>query len=353
MAATIFSDQPPMPQASDNSTPSHSGMTEFRMRVLMVDDQRIVAEAVRRMLGADIEFHCVTEAALAEAEAVRLQPTVILQDLVMPGIDGFALIAAYRANPALRDVPVIVLSAKEDAKLKAHGFALGANDYMIKLPDQLELAARVRYHATGYIHALQRDEAFRALRESQQQLANANIELQRLNALDPLTGIANRRGFDSTLASEWLRAQRDRKPLSLIIGDVDCFKGYNDSYGHPAGDLCLKKVAAILTGQLKRPADLAARYGGEEFAIILPDTTAEGALALAEACRRQLQAQAIANSAGDAGVVTLSLGVATVVPSVDSSAAQLIAHADDAMYQAKKSGRNRVCQHPTTDKGNA
>ncbi len=341
-----------MTQAMHPSTGDQPGLTAYKVRVLLVDDQRIIAEAVRRMLGPDIEFHFVTDPAQAVAEALRVQPTVILQDLVMPGIDGFGLIAAYRAQDALCDVPVIVLSSKEDAQNKAHGFAVGANDYITKLPDQLELVARVRYHSSGYINALQRDEAFRALDASRQELARANVELQRLAALDALTGIANRRALDSALAAEWLRAQRDKRPLSLLLCDVDCFKGYNDNYGHPAGDLCLKKVAAVLTEHLKRPADLAARYGGEEFAIVLPDTPAQGALALAEACRAHLEGLAIASSAAPGGAVTMSIGVATMLPVPGSVPAQLVALADQALYAAKHSGRNRVCTPPQNTEGN-
>jgi two-component system chemotaxis family response regulator WspR len=123
----------------------------YKLRVLLVDDQRIIVEAVRRMLAghADIEFHACTDPHAALASARALQPTVILQDLVMPDFDGFELIRAYRLDPALRDVPVIVLSTKDEPSMKAHGFALGANDYVVKLPDTLELLARIRHHSGG------------------------------------------------------------------------------------------------------------------------------------------------------------------------------------------------------------
>lgn len=322
-----------------------SALTAYKVRVLLVDDQLIIVEAVRRMLGdqPDVEFHHETSAARALEVARQLQPTVILQDLVMPDADGFALIRQYREDDTLRHVPVIVLSAKEDPKLKAHSFATGANDYMVKLPDRLELLARVRYHANGYINRLQRDQAFRFLRESQRQLAAANVELQKLAALDGLTGIANRRRFDEALQLEWLRSARDRQPVALMMCDVDHFKIYNDSHGHPAGDLCLKKVAAVLTEHLKRPADLVARYGGEEFAIILPETDLTGALTVAESCRRHLEQLAIPNpQAPHYGRVTLSAGVACVVPSPLGSAEGLLELADQALYAAKRAGRNRV-----------
>jgi two-component system chemotaxis family response regulator WspR len=316
----------------------------YKVRVLLVDDQLIIAEAVRRMLAghADIEFHYVTDPQAAHAAARALSPTVILQDLVMPGADGFQLIGAYRADDALRDVPVVVLSTKEEAKLKAHGFAVGANDYLVKLPDQLELVARIRHHSKGYINLLQRDAALRSLRASQDELARANLELQQLAALDGLTGIANRRRFDEAIRIEWQRARRHQAPLSLLLCDVDHFKGYNDSLGHPAGDLCLKKTAAVLTEQLKRPADLVARYGGEEFAILLPDTGLAGALKLAEDCRRHLEQLALPHPAAPGGAVTMSIGVASSMPGDASTIEELVAAADRALYDAKRSGRNRV-----------
>lgn len=342
-----------MSEATGSASSDEPAGTQFKVRVLLVDDQLIIVEAVRRMLSdqADIEFHYVTDSSAAIATALLLQPTVILQDLVMPAIDGFALIRQYRDDVSLRQVPVIVLSAKEDPQLKANSFAVGANDYVVKLPDRLELLARIRYHSGGYISRLQRDEAFQFLRASQKNLADANIELQKLAALDSLTGIANRRHFDDVMRAEWQRGQRDKKPLSLLMCDIDCFKLYNDSFGHLAGDLCLKKAAAVLTEHLKRPADVAARYGGEEFAIVLPDTAPEGALLIANACRAHLEHLAIDNPRAPHGVITMSVGLATLVPSRDSSVEALIAAADKALYTAKNDGRNQVVVAPTADKG--
>jgi two-component system chemotaxis family response regulator WspR len=240
----------------------------------------------------------------------------------------------------------MVLSTKEEARLKAHAFAVGANDYLIKLPDQLELVARIRHHSRGYIGLLQRDAAYRSLRASQDELARANQELQKLAALDGLTGIANRRRFDEAIAIEWQRARRQQGTLALLLCDVDCFKSYNDGLGHPAGDLCLKKVAAVMTEQLKRPADLAARYGGEEFAILLPETGLDGALKLAEDCRRRLEALALPHPGGVGGVVTMSIGVAVGTPTAGGSIEALVAAVDAALYDAKRSGRNRVVAQP-------
>lgn len=148
-------------------------LSDHKIIVLLVDDQAMIGEVVRRMLApeTDIEFHACKDATEALETAVRIRPTVILQDLVMPDIDGLTLVKAYREEPATREVPLIVLSMKEDPAVKAEAFAEGANDYVVKLPDKLELIARIRYHSKGYIAQLQRNEAYRALEESQKRLA--------------------------------------------------------------------------------------------------------------------------------------------------------------------------------------
>jgi sigma-B regulation protein RsbU (phosphoserine phosphatase) len=154
-------------------SPPVPGLSEHAIVVLLIDDQRIIGEAVRRMLAAesDIVLHHETDPALALARAEALAPTVILQDLVMPGIDGLTLLRAFRANARTREVPMIVLSTKEEPKVKADAFALGASDYLVKLPDKVELVARIRHHSNAYIATLQRNEAYAALVQSQQALA--------------------------------------------------------------------------------------------------------------------------------------------------------------------------------------
>jgi sigma-B regulation protein RsbU (phosphoserine phosphatase) len=149
-------------------------LTEHKVTVLLIDDQPMIGEAVRRMLAgeSDIVFHYCREAASALTEADRLHPTVILQDLVMPDIDGLTLVQKFRGHETTRETPLIVLSTKEEPTVKAEAFALGANDYIVKLPDRLELLARIRYHSKGYINLLQRNEAYQALLESQGRLAN-------------------------------------------------------------------------------------------------------------------------------------------------------------------------------------
>ncbi len=148
-------------------------LTQHKVSVLLVDDQPIIGEAIRRMLAGepDIAFHYCKDALRAIDRAVEVQPTVILQDLVMPDLDGLTLVRMFRENEATREIPMIVLSTKEEPKIKAEAFGLGANDYLVKLPDRLELLARIRYHSRGYINLLQRNEAYRALQASQRILA--------------------------------------------------------------------------------------------------------------------------------------------------------------------------------------
>lgn len=316
-----------------------------KINVLLVDDQAMVAEGIRRMLEAesDIDFFYCEDPSEAINKALEVDATIVLQDLVMPDIDGMTLVRFFRANNLTKDVPIIVLSSKDDPKIKSDAFANGANDYLVKLPDKIELVARIRAHTKHYLMQLERDAAFFALREMQKQLERSNAELQRLSSLDGLTGIANRRQFDETLKREWQRAQRESTPLSLILIDIDYFKLYNDTYGHQRGDECLQRVAVALAKTLSRPTDLVARYGGEEFVAVLPGTSAGGAEKIAERFRRVVQELDIRHGASEAGqAVTISAGVATLVPTPDANLENLIECADRALYLAKERGRNQT-----------
>ncbi|NET87281.1 MAG: diguanylate cyclase [Kamptonema sp. SIO1D9] len=179
--------------------------------------------------------------------------------------------------------------------------------------------------------------------ELYQRLAAANRELRRIAHSDGLTGLANRRCFDSYLELEWRRSHRQRASLSIILCDIDYFKLYNDTYGHQAGDDCLQKVASAIADTVKRPADLVARYGGEEFVIILPNTTVEGALKVAKNIHDAVKSLAIPHLKSEVSeFVTLSLGVAATIPKLALSPDTLVAAADDALYQAKSAGRSRA-----------
>ncbi len=321
--------------------------TDAKCIVLLVDDQVMIGEALRRMLAdeADIEYHYCQAANQALTMAAQLRPTVILQDIVMPESDGLSLLKEYRAAPHTRAVPVIMLSTRDDPRYKSQAFAAGASDYLVKIPDQIELIARIRAHSRSYLAHEQRDAAFRQLHVLQRELEASNRELHRISCQDGLTGIFNRRHFDTYLDQEWARALREGSNIALVIADIDYFKAYNDHYGHPAGDECLQNVARVFREVLQRPGDLAARYGGEEFVMVLPKTDLEGAAVIAESVRARVERLNIAHEFSKAAnYVTLSAGVATVRPNPRMRPPELVGLADKALYQAKQAGRNRCEQ---------
>ena len=254
--------------------------------------------------------------------AREAKPDLILLDVIMPGMNGFAVCKALKADPLTADIPVLFLTALSGDTDEAMALAGGASDFIIKPISPPVLAARVKNHL---------------------ELKRNRDILRALTLLDGLTGIANRRRFDEQLHQEWLRCGRRAKPLSVILGDVDFFKCYNDGYGHVQGDDCLRRVAKAMAESLHRPGDLAARYGGEEFVCILPETDQEGARAVAETVHQAVAALGLPHEFSEvADHVTISLGVATAWPGECVTPEDLTRHADQNMYEAKRQGRNRV-----------
>lgn len=319
---------------------------ELTHRVLLVEDQATLAEWVRATLEqhADIIVTTCTQAALAVERARAVRPSLIIQDLLMPHADGFTLLGRYRKVPELEDVPVIVLSAISDVQEKQRAFALGAADYLVKVPHPIELVARVRAHSRAYLLRKERDALAGELAQTMRQLAESNVELARAARQDGLTGLANRRALDEALEAEWRRGLRDGKPLSFVLIDLDHFKLYNDRYGHVRGDECLRAVGDVIGATARRASDLAARYGGEELALLLPSTPAEGARAVAERLRARVAALGLPHEGRTDGSnrLSVSIGVATLVPSPDEQQRVLVEAADAALYQAKRRGRDRV-----------
>jgi diguanylate cyclase (GGDEF)-like protein len=194
----------------------------------------------------------------------------------------------------------------------------------------------------GEIRRLNQDLELR-ITDRTEALAEANEQLRKISRTDPLTGLANRRSLDEALEREWLLGARRGTPVAAIMADIDHFKAYNDSLGHPRGDECLRRISEILSGGARRPGDLVTRYGGEEFAILLPETSLEAAATVAEMLRRQIEEEALPHGASPtAPIVTISMGAASLVPTADGSASSLIKAADVALYRAKALGRNRV-----------
>jgi len=183
----------------------------------------------------------------------------------------------------------------------------------------------------------------RRLMDVTRELAASNRQLEMLSRQDGLTGLSNRRYFDSFLSTEVRRGARAREPLSLILIDVDYFKAYNDAYGHQGGDECLKRIAVAMLSSCQRPGDLAARYGGEEFVLVLPSTGAEGAIRVADILAANIAQLAMPHARSQVhSCVTVSQGVVSLLPDADTAPEMLIEYADQALYRAKQQGRNRA-----------
>ncbi|KQQ88932.1 diguanylate cyclase domain-containing protein [Massilia sp. Leaf139] len=310
-------------------------------RVLLVGAPPF-AGALRGMLADEAGIELVLlDAAQALEQAPPLRPTVLVRALGGRE-DCSEFLRACRASPALAHLPLLVLAPHAEGAGREAAFDAGASDYLGELPTRTELLARLRYHAFASGILLEREDALRRLNETQALLACAHGELDRMAGMDSLTGIPNRHRFDQVALGEWQRARRNGLPLSLLVCDVDSFGYFNHRLGREAGDLCLRRMAGVLTGQLKRPSDLAARYDGKQFAILLPDTGLDGAVQVAESCRTALERLALSHPAPERRIVTMSVGVASTVPSEDSVFDAVLARAGEAVQAAKSRGRNRV-----------
>jgi diguanylate cyclase (GGDEF)-like protein len=290
--------------------------------VLAVDDDVANIEILAAILDAECEMICATDGAQAIELATTAQPDLILLDVVMPDMDGYAVLTALKREPATADIPVIFITGRNDSDAEVHGLELGAADYISKPLSPPVVRIRVR---------------------NQLELKRARDELRAHATTDGLTGLANRRQFDEVFRLEYNRHTRTEGWLSLVMLDVDHFKAYNDHYGHVVGDECLRRIAAALRSVVKRASDLPARYGGEEFALILPETNLDSAVQIAEAVREAIAATAIEHCRSPvAGHVTASLGVASTKCVADGTPLDLIAQADGQLYAAKAAGRNQI-----------
>ncbi len=322
------------------------------MPILVVDDDQDLARLLKIRLKIDGNYEvCLAHSAQAAFERLGIPAgktftdiDLILMDVKLPDMGGIEACRWIKQHPLGEDIPIIIITGYDGRDNLQAAFDAGAVDYIAKPFDNINLMARIR-SALG----LKRETDTRKQREQEllklaHQLETANEKLRQLSSLDGLTGIANRRQFDITIHQEFQRALRNQTPLSLIMIDIDSFKAYNDIYGHQVGDDCLRQVSVALGVVLKRPHDLLARYGGEEFAAILPDTDAEGARTLAEGLRQTIESLKIPHRLAVQGtaIITISLGVATRVPQHDDDYRELIAAADSALYQSKRTGRNCI-----------
>ncbi|GAB4340719.1 MAG: diguanylate cyclase [Cyanophyceae cyanobacterium] len=319
--------------------------------VLVVDDNPTNLDLLCSALGdRGWEILVATDGESAIEQSHYAQPHLILLDVMMPGIDGFETCRRLKADPTTAHIPVIFTTALADVERKVLGFQVGAVDYVTKPFDVLEVQARAYTHLKmqqlqGDLRASNRklQEEIRWRKAAEEKLQAANGRLEKLAISDGLTGLANRREFDRYLRHCWQQQIRHGRHLSLLLCDVDYFKAYNDTYGHPAGDECLMAIAQTLAVSARRPFDLAARYGGEEFALVLPDTQSEGALEVAGMVRDRLHHRAMPHQRSPLGIVTLSIGMATLIPSRDRAPSDLLDLADRGLYLAKQQGRDRLC----------
>lgn len=290
-----------------------------RYRILIVEDDSAQRRLIHDVLVDDYEI----DTAGNGADALKLAPgaDLVLLDAGLPDMDGVELCRTFKKDKDLADIPVVFLTARNSSGDQVTGLEAGAVDYLLK-PINLEiLKARVKTYV---------------------QLKHQRDALTKLATVDGLTGIANRRSFDTALNREWRRLARTGQPLSVILMDVDHFKQFNDTYGHGLGDDCLKRVARAAADTIKRPADLVARYGGEEFVVLLPETDLEGAKFAAEAVRTAISNLKIPHTGSSAADhVTVSLGVAQGAPSDGGEQSTVVEAADKQLYKAKKDGRNR------------
>ncbi len=293
--------------------------------VLVVDDKPLNIQVLAEALKEDYRVKIATSGEKAlEIVAQDEQPDLIILDVMMPEMDGYEVCKRLKSDDSTRDIPVIFVTAKDDAADEEHGLELGAIDYISKPFNIAIVKARVKTHLS---------------------LKLKTDLLNMLTSVDGLTGVANRRSFDAKADKEYRRCLRSGVPISMLMIDVDFFKQYNDTYGHCAGDNCLKKIASILSSELKRPGDVVARYGGEEFAVLLPGLNTDEAVFMAEKLRKSVVDQELEHSSSDACKhVTISVGVATIqaADNPSNSVQQLIHMADKNLYAAKSEGRNRV-----------
>jgi diguanylate cyclase (GGDEF)-like protein len=305
--------------------------------ILLVDDDPDTIKVLRRILADSNSLRFATNGKDALRLARKEAPDLMLLDAEMPGLNGFQVFDALKAEPALADVSVIFVTSQSEAAFAVTAFEMGAVDYITKPVNAALVLARVR---------------------TQLRVKHLTNELRHIATTDSLTGIASRRQFDESFKIEWLRAQRADDPLALVLVDVDHFKLYNDRYGHPQGDVCLRDVAQALVSASLRSADLVARYGGEEFVLLLSHTPRRGAEHIAHRVLDAVESLGIAHEASPtAGTVSVSIGIGCLDTagtrwraSTASSrrqgaiharytAGDLVLAADRALYSAKAAGR--------------
>ena len=314
-------------------------MNFLKQKILIVEDSKIDMDILCSILGHEIdnpvenensEYSIITAVNGKEAleRAKKENPDIILMDIMMPEMDGFETICKLKESENTRIIPVIFITSLDSAEEEEKGINLGAVDYIIKPFRPTVVKAKVKRHL---------------------EIAGIINTFSKIGFTDALTGIPNRRFFDERMIVEWSHALRESISISLLMIDIDCFKLVNDTYGHQQGDLVLQAVAQTLKPVLQRSTDIFARWGGEEFAVFLPSTKKEGAMEIAEKIRKSVEVLSIPylDKKGRLSV-TVSIGVACVKPTSEDFIVDLVRQVDIALYEAKNTGRNKVCFYKDT-----
>lgn len=298
-----------------------NGVENEKPKVLIIDDVYAGIMILQTALGDECEIWSATSGLKGLELALTQNPDLILLDIMMPKMDGYEVCRLLKADPKTQNIPVIFVTGMIETESEARGLAVGAIDYITKPLNPAIVKARVKNH----LEMKQRQD-----------------HLENLSLTDPLTGIANRRHFDLTFRREWEAALQSENQLAAILLDIDHFKLFNDTYGHLAGDRCLQTIGKVLKDSLP-PGAFAARFGGEEFICLLPAADPDEAQKTAEQIRRQMEELQIPHPKSETcNVVTMSIGVASMVPQKDLPPICLLRLVDQALYRAKLKGRNQV-----------
>lgn len=297
-------------------------MNAAKPRVMVVDDVPADLQALGKLLEDEYEII----SAGSGQEALRLgesqEPDLILLDAQMPGMDGFETCASLKSNPETSQIPVLLVGTPEEEMMEAKGLHLGAADFLPRPVRTASAKARIKAHLEN-----------RRFREI----------LQRLTWLDAVTGIPTREHFEEALDSEWRRNARNRTPIALLLMEVDHFSAFCEHYGKPAGDEVLRRLIGALTGGIQRAGDVVGRFGEKVFACTLPETDTVGAVSVGERIRAEMNFMAIPNEHSEtAPIVTLSLGLASLVPGRTDVLTDLTEGAEAALARAQQRGGNQV-----------
>jgi diguanylate cyclase (GGDEF)-like protein len=290
--------------------------------LLVVDDDKSDLMMLSHILQSDYTVRVASNGKSALRIAEKYIPDLILLDIIMPDMDGYHVFTALHNLEKTEHIPVIFITGLNNYDDEKKGLTLGAADYISKPFDDMIVKLRVQH---------------------QVRIVNQLRTIEHLSMMDQLTGIPNRRNFDNRLRAEWGRAMRENIPICMLMMDVDRFKNYNDTYGHRQGDKALCLVANVLIQTIKRTSDFIARWGGEEFTVLLPNTDAEGGLAIGEQIRANMEEAELLCNNGVLTKLTVSIGVYAHNPTATCSIDEFFLRADGALYNAKNSGRNRVC----------